>query len=144
MTSSAPVSTTPKRARTPNPLEPPVNPNIDPTTGKLRVLNQPNRQRTPPITTLATTTTPPRIFTLPISLPKPNTQAKYDIIRERLEAHSNSYSIGTRPSKGYLQKQYKINIKGERTRVYLKARKTTLPLSTIIKALECDSESQIR
>jgi hypothetical protein len=45
-------------------------------------------------------------------------------------------------------KQYKMNIEGERTRVYLEARKTTLPLSTLppsimTEALECDSESQI-
>jgi hypothetical protein len=136
--------TTPKRACISNPLVPPVNPNIDPATGKLRVLNQPNRQRTPPITILATTTTPPRTFTLPISPPKPNAQAEYDIIRERLEAHSDSYSAGTRPSEGYLRKQYEMNIKGEHTRVYLEARKTTLPPLTMIEALECDSESQIR
>jgi hypothetical protein len=37
-----------------------------------------------------------------------------------------------------------MNIEGERTRVYLKARKATLPLSTMTEALECDSESQIR
>jgi hypothetical protein len=37
-----------------------------------------------------------------------------------------------------------MNIEGERTRVYLKARKITLPLSIITEALECDSESQIR
>jgi hypothetical protein len=36
-----------------------------------------------------------------------------------------------------------MNIKGERTRVYLKDGKTTLPLSIITKALEYDSESQI-
>jgi hypothetical protein len=48
-----------------------------------------------------------------------------------------------RLSKGYLQKQYKMNIKGEHTQVYLKAKKTTLPLLIIIKALECDLESQI-
>jgi hypothetical protein len=144
LTLSAPVSTTPKQACTPNPLVPLINPNIDPATGKLWVLNQPNRQRPPPATTLATTTTPPRTFTLPISPPKPNTRAKYDIIRERLEAHGDSYSAGTRPSEGYLWKQYKINIEGECTRVYLKARKTTMPLSTMTEALDCDSESQIR
>jgi hypothetical protein len=70
LTSSA--STTPKRACTPNPLVPLVNPNINPATSKLRVLNQPNQQRTPPTTILATTTTPLRTFTLPISPPKPN------------------------------------------------------------------------
>jgi hypothetical protein len=144
LTSSAPVSTTPKRACTPNPSVPPINPNIDPATGKLRVLNQPNRQRTPSATILATTTTPPRTFTLPISPPKPNARAEYDIIRERLEAHGDSYSAGTRPSEGYLRQQYKMNIEGERTRVYLEARKTTLPLSTMTEALDCDSESQIR
>jgi hypothetical protein len=37
-----------------------------------------------------------------------------------------------------------MNIKGEHTRVYLKDRKITLPLLIIIKALECDLESQIR
>jgi hypothetical protein len=36
-----------------------------------------------------------------------------------------------------------MNIEGERTRVYLEARKTTLPPSTMTEALECDSESQI-
>ena len=142
LTSSALVSITLKRARTPNPLVPLVNPNIDLTTGKLRVLNQPNRQRTPPATTLATTTTPPRTFTLPISPPKPNARSEYDTIRERLEAHGDSYSAGTRPSEGYLRKQYEMNIEGERTRIHLKA--GTLPPSTMTEALECDSETQVR
>jgi hypothetical protein len=39
LTLSAPVLITLKRARTPNPLVPLVNPNIDLTTSKLRVLN---------------------------------------------------------------------------------------------------------
>jgi hypothetical protein len=144
LTLSALVSTTLKRVRTPNPPVPLINPNINPATGKLWVLNQPNRQRTPPATTLATITTPLRTFTLPISPLKPNTRAEYDIIRERLEAYGDSYSAGTRPSEGYLWKQYKMNIKGERTQVYLEARKTTTPLSTMTEALDCDSESQIR
>jgi hypothetical protein len=83
-------------------------------------------------------TTPLRTFTLPISPPKPNTRSKYNIIRECLEAHSDSYSVGTRPSEGYLRKQYKINIEGERTRIHLKA--GTLPPSTITKALEYNLE----
>jgi hypothetical protein len=37
-----------------------------------------------------------------------------------------------------------MNIKDERTRVYFKAKKTTLPLSIMTEALKCDSESQIR
>jgi hypothetical protein len=49
-------------------------------------------------------TTSLRTFTLSISPPKLNTRAKYDIIRERLEAYNNSYSAGTRLSKGYLRK----------------------------------------
>jgi hypothetical protein len=118
LTLSILVLITLKRVYTPNPnpLVPlGVNPNINLTTSKLRVLNQPNQQRTPPITILATTTTPLRTFTLPISPPKLNTRAKYDIIREQLEAHSNSYSAGTRPSKGYLRKQYEINIEAKHT-----------------------------
>ena len=62
-----------KRVYTPNPLVPLINPNINPITNKLQVLNQPNQQRTPPITILVTITTPLRTFTLPISPPKPNT-----------------------------------------------------------------------
>jgi hypothetical protein len=49
-------------------------------------------------------TTPLRTFTLPILPLKPNTRSKYNIIRERLEAHGNSYSVGTRLSEGYLRK----------------------------------------
>jgi hypothetical protein len=60
----------------------------------------------------------------PISPPKPNTRAEYDTIKERLEAHGDSYSAGTRPSEGYLRKQYEMNIKGERTRIRLKAGKS--------------------
>jgi hypothetical protein len=47
--------------------------------------------------------------------------------------------IGTRPSEGYLRKQYKMNIEGECTRIHLKAE--TLPLSTMTEALECDLET---
>ena len=124
LTSSATASTTLKRARTPNPPVPLVNPNIDPITGKLRVLNQPNRRRTPPATAPTTTTTPSRTFTLPISPPKPNTQAEYDKIKERLKAHGDSYKAGTRPSEGYLRRQYELNIEGERTRIRLEAGKS--------------------
>jgi len=116
-----------------------VNPNIDLMTSKLQVLNQPNQQRTLPATTLATMTTPLRTFTLPISPLKPNARSKYDTIRERLEAYGDSYSAGTRLSEGYLRKQYKMNIKGERTQIYLKAE--ILPPSTMTEALECDLET---
>jgi hypothetical protein len=43
LTLSALVLIALKRAYTPYPLVPLVNPNNDPTTSKLRVLNQPNR-----------------------------------------------------------------------------------------------------
>jgi hypothetical protein len=86
-------------------------------------------------------TTPPRTFTLPISPPKLNARSEYNTIRERLEAHGDSYSVRTRPSEGYLRKQYEMNIKGEHTQVYFKDRKITLPPSIITEALECDSES---
>jgi hypothetical protein len=69
-------------------------------------------------------------------------KAKYNIIKERLEAHGNNYNAGTRLSKGYLRKQYEINIKAKHTRVTLLS--LTLPPLTIIEALECDSETQVR
>ena len=37
------------------------------------------------------------------------------MIKERLEAHGDSYNAGTRLSEGYLRKQYEMNIEAERT-----------------------------
>jgi hypothetical protein len=69
-------------------------------------------------------------------------KAEYNTIKERLEAHGDSYSAGTRPSEGYLRKQYEMNIEAERTRVTLLS--LTLPPLTMTEALECDSETQVR